>query len=100
MNKCESCFHRAVCYRPLLERKLSGEIMFRQCESYAPGGKLLTVDEDMAMALCAGAAASEIVSSRCGLFTVGGDDQRTIPFHEAARALRKAGELGLHKREV
>lgn len=61
---------------------------------------LIHVDEDMALALAAGAAASEIVSRRVSLFEVGGDDQRTISFGQAAHALRRAGEKVLKSRGV
>lgn len=97
MNKCETCFHRAVCYVPELERNFRGKVIFTPCNNYAPEGKLIAVDEDMALALCAGAAASENMARRVFLFEVGGSDQRTIPFHDAARALRKAGEMGLRR---
>lgn len=56
------------------------------------GSCLVTVDEDLALALLAGAAAIE-QSGKCnGLFTVGSIDQRAIPFADAARALRRAGQ--------
>lgn len=56
------------------------------------GNCLITVDEDLALAFLAGAAAIE-QSGKCnGLFTVGDIDQRSIPFADAARALRRAGQ--------
>ena len=56
------------------------------------GSCLITIDEDLALAFLAGAAAIE-QSGKCnGLFTVGSIDQRSIPFSDAARALRRAGQ--------
>lgn len=95
MKKCETCFHRAVCYSPVLEDKLGGHIRFKPCNNYVAEGKLITVDEDMALALCAGAVASERTAHHTSLFEVGGGDQRTISFHDASRTLRRAGEAAL-----
>lgn len=89
MRKCNTCAHNAVCYQLVLEGKLGGKIKPFQCDHYV--GTAMPVDEDFALAMLAGAAAIE-QSNRCsGLFTVGGMDQRTIPFADAARGLRNAG---------
>lgn len=52
----------------------------------------MPVDEDLALAFLAGAAAIEQTGKCNGLFTVGSIDQRSIPFADAARALRRAGQ--------
>ena len=100
MNRCETCCHQAVCYVPALERELGGSIRFQRCDNYMNKKNSIHVDEDMALALVAGAAASEIVARRVSLFEVGGDDQRTISFGQAAHALRSAGEKVLKSRGV
>ena len=92
MKQCNTCAHKNVCYRLELERKLGGEIRFSPCEDYAGNTKEIAVDEDLALAFLAGAAAIE-QSGKCnGLFTVGSIDQRSLPFADAARALRRAGQ--------
>ena len=92
MKQCNTCAHKNVCYRLELERRLGGEIRFSSCEDYSASTKEAAVDEDLALAFLAGAAAIE-QSGKCnGLFTVGSIDQRTIPFADAARALRRAGQ--------
>lgn len=99
MNKCETCCHRAVCYVRVLE-DLGGTIRFQKCGNFMNMKNAIHVDEDMALALVAGAAASENMARRVSLFEMGGNDQRTIPFSEAARALRRAGEKVLRRRGV
>ena len=56
-------------------------------------GTLLILDEDMALALCAGATA--IRHSGMQLFEIGGADQRSISASTAARLLSDAGEKAL-----
>ena len=95
MRKCNTCAHNAVCYHLVLEEKLKGKIKPFHCDHYIEAS--MSVDEDMALAFLAGAAAIEH-STRCnGLFFVGGSDQRTIPFADAARGLRRAGEKYLKR---
>lgn len=100
MNRCETCCHQAVCYVPVLERKIGCTIRLQRCGNYLNMENAIHVDEDMALALVAGAAASEIVARRASLFEVGGNDQRTISFGQAAHALRRAGEKVLKSRGV
>lgn len=100
MNRCETCCHQAVCYVPVLEGKLGGAIRFQRCDNYMNKKNTIHVDEDMALALVAGAAASENMARRVSLFEMGGNDQRTISFSEAAHALRRAGEKMLRPRGV
>lgn len=89
MKQCNKCAHKTVCNRQYLERTSSGELRRRPCGDYS---EEIAVDEDLALAFLAGAAAIE-QSGKCnGLFTVGSIDQRSIPFADAARALRRAGQ--------
>lgn len=90
MRKCNTCAHNAVCYQLALESKLGGKIKPFHCEHYTQA--LMPVDEDMALAFLAGAAAIENSRLSGGLFTVGDFDQRSIPFSDAARGLRRAGQ--------
>ena len=90
MRKCTTCVHKAVCFHLVLEEKLGGKIKPFQCDHYVES--TMPVDEDLALAFLAGAAAIE-QSGKCnGLFTVGSIDQRSIPFADASRALRRAGQ--------
>ena len=95
MRKCNTCAHNAVCYLLVLEDKAGGIIKPFQCDHYAESS--MPVDEDIALAFLAGAAAIEHSTKCNGLFYVGGNDQRTIPFADAARGLRRAGEKYLKR---
>ena len=92
MKQCNKCAHKNVCYRLELERSFGGDIRFQPCGEFSDNSPSIAADEDLALAFLAGAAAIE-QSGKCnGLFTVGSIDQRAIPFADAARALRRAGQ--------
>lgn len=57
--------------------------------------RILLMDEDMALAMLAGANAIQMMHCRVALYQHGSEDQRAIPYHDAARALLAAGEAVL-----
>lgn len=93
MSKCESCLHGKVCSARATRENLRGVRKLSPCSGYLPSARVVVVDEDMALALCAGAAAIyNMPHYGAAMFKVGGADQRTIPFHDAARELHRVGQ--------